>query len=64
MQVSQIATAAEEQTATTNEISNNIHQMSEVVQQTARGAQDSSEAASGLSKLAEELKGIVGKFRL
>lgn len=64
MQVSQIATAAEEQTATTSEISNNIHQMSEVVRQTARGAQDSSEAASGLSRLAEELKGIVGKFKL
>lgn len=64
MQVSQIATAAEEQTATTSEISNNIHQMSEVVQQTARGAQDSSEAASGLARLAEELKGIVSKFKL
>jgi methyl-accepting chemotaxis protein len=64
MQVSQIATAAEEQTATTSEISNNIMQMSEVVQQTARGAQDSSEAASGLAKLAEELKGIVGQFKL
>jgi len=63
-QVSQIATAAEEQTATTSEISNNIHQMSEVVQQTARGAQDSSEAANGLARLAEELKGIVGQFRL
>ncbi len=64
MQVSQIATAAEEQTATTSEISNNILQMSEVVQQTARGAQDSSEAASGLARLAEELKGIVGQFKL
>lgn len=64
MQVSQIATAAEEQTATTSEISSNIHQMSEVVQQTAHGAQDSSEAASGLSRLAEELKGIAGKFKL
>jgi methyl-accepting chemotaxis protein len=64
MQVSQIATAAEEQTATTSEISNNIMQMSEVVQQTARGAQDSSEAASGLAKLAEVLKGIVGQFKL
>ena len=64
MQVSQIATAAEEQTATTSEISNNILQMSEVVQQTARGAQDSSEAASSLAHLADDLKGIVGKFAL
>jgi len=64
MQVSQIATAAEEQTATTSEISSNIIQMSEVVQQTAKGAIESSEAAKSLSKLAEELKGIVGQFRL
>jgi methyl-accepting chemotaxis protein len=64
MQVNQIATAAEEQTATTSEISHSILQMSEIVQQTAHGAQDSSEAASGLAKLAEELKGIVGQFKL
>jgi methyl-accepting chemotaxis protein len=64
MQVSQIATAAEQQTSTTTEISSNIHQMSEVIQQTARGAQDSSQAASDLSRLAEELKTIVGKFNL
>jgi len=64
MQVSQIATAAEEQTATTSEISNNIHQMSEVVQQTARGAMDTSESARGLSLLADDLKGIVSQFKL
>jgi methyl-accepting chemotaxis protein len=64
MQVSQIATAAEEQTATTSEISNNIQQMSQVVQQTARGAQDSSDAAKGLTRLAGDLKEMVGKFRL
>lgn len=64
MQVSQISTAAEEQTATTSDLSKNIHQMSEVVQQTARGAQNLSEAARGLTKLAENLQGIVGQFNL
>jgi len=64
MQVGQIATAAEEQTATTSEISNNIQQMSEVVQQTARGAQDSSQAAHALARLADDLNVIVGKFRM
>jgi methyl-accepting chemotaxis protein len=64
MQVSQIATATEQQTATTGEISNNIHQMNEAVQQTARGAHHSSEAASSLAKNAQALKQIVGKFRL
>ena len=63
-QVNQIATAAEEQTATTSEISSNIHQMSEVVQQTARGAQDSSQSAGMLSRLADELKVVIGKFNL
>jgi methyl-accepting chemotaxis protein len=64
MQVSQIATATEQQTATTGEISNNIHQMNEAVQQTARGAHHSSEAASSLAKNAQALKQIVGRFRL
>ncbi|MBT1070510.1 methyl-accepting chemotaxis protein [Pelotalea chapellei] len=64
MQVSQIATAAEEQTATTSDISNNMHHMAEVVQQTARGARESSQAASGLARLAEDLKGMVGQFKL
>jgi len=64
LQVGQIATAAEEQTATTSEISSNIMQMTEIVQQTARGAQDSSQAASALAHLADDLKSIVAKFAL
>ncbi|KIE42898.1 methyl-accepting chemotaxis protein [Geobacter anodireducens] len=64
MQVSQIATAAEEQTATTGEINNNIQQITEVVQLTARGAEESAQAAEQLAKLAEELQGLVCKFKL
>jgi len=64
MQVSQIATAAEEQTATTSEISNNIHQITQVVHDTSRGAQESAIAAGGLSRQAEELQSLVRKFRL
>ncbi|MFH1027117.1 MAG: methyl-accepting chemotaxis protein, partial [Pseudomonadota bacterium] len=41
MQVGQIATAAEEQTATTGEISNNMQQITKVVQDTAVGAHQS-----------------------
>jgi methyl-accepting chemotaxis protein len=37
MQVNQIATAAEEQTATTSEISGNLQQITEVVQRTSQG---------------------------
>ena len=64
MQVSQIATAAEEQTATTNEISSNMHMITEVVQQTSHGAQDSSAAATQLHGNAEELQRLVRQFKL
>jgi methyl-accepting chemotaxis protein len=64
MQVSQIATAAEEQTATTNEITANIHKISEVIMGASKGAQDTAEASSGLSRLGDELRNLVGHFKL
>ncbi len=64
MQVSQIATAAEEQTATTGEIASNMQQITEVVQQTSHGAQESATAAAQLSTNAEELQRLVQQFRL
>ncbi len=64
MQVSQIATAAEEQTATTSEISSNIQQITEVVQMTSRGAGESATAATQLSGNAEELRRLVRQFKL
>jgi methyl-accepting chemotaxis protein len=64
MQVNQIATAAEEQTATTGEISNNIQHITEVVSQSARGAQESASSAAQLSQLAGELKRLVSQFKL
>jgi len=64
MQVSQIATAAEEQTATTNEITNNIHQISQVVQDTSRGAHESAGAAQQMSHLADNLQSLVHRFKL
>jgi methyl-accepting chemotaxis protein len=64
MQVNQIATAAEEQTATTGEISGNIQNISEVVQTTAASAQQSAASALQLSRLAEEQQKLVGQFTL
>ena len=64
MQVHQIATAAEEQTAVTGEISSNIHQITDVVSDTARGAHETAAAASQLSSLATELQNMVGRFKL
>jgi methyl-accepting chemotaxis protein len=63
MQVSQIATATEEQTGTTNEISNNIQMITEVVKITAEVAQDSADASSNLVQLSEELQTLVERYR-
>ncbi|ABB30954.1 methyl-accepting chemotaxis sensory transducer [Geobacter metallireducens RCH3] len=64
MQVSQIATASEQQTATTCEISENIRQITDVVGHTARGAEESAQAAEQLARLAEDLQVLVGQFTL
>lgn len=64
MQANQIATAAEEQTATTSEISSNMMQITEVVQRTARGAGETSESAKSLSEMSEDLQRVVSKFKV
>ena len=64
MQVNQIATAAEEQTATTTEISRNMQQITGIVQQTSHGAQESALAAAHLNGNAEELQRLVKQFKL
>jgi methyl-accepting chemotaxis protein len=64
MQVNQIATAAEEQTATTSEISGNLLQITEVVQQTSLGAHQAATAAAQLNGNAEELQRLVHQFKL
>ena len=64
MQVSQIATAAEQQTATTGEVTNNIQQITEVVHHTARGADETTGAAAQLASQARELRQLVSHFKL
>jgi methyl-accepting chemotaxis protein len=64
MQVNQIATATEEQTATTTEITNNIHFMSDIVQKNAEGAQESAGETAHLANLANNLQGLVGHFKI
>ena len=63
-QVNQIATAAEEQTSTTREISCSLQQLTEVVNGNASNAQESSRAALDLATLAAELQQLAGQFRL
>lgn len=63
-QMQQIATAAEEQTATTSEISGNLHRINDVVNLTVDKARDTSNAAHHLTRLSDELQQIVGQFKL
>ncbi|OGT97415.1 MAG: chemotaxis protein [Geobacteraceae bacterium GWC2_48_7] len=64
LQINQIATAAEEQTATTREITNNIHAISQTVQLSAQSSHEISISSSRLSQLSGELQDMVRRFRL
>ncbi|MBJ6725784.1 methyl-accepting chemotaxis protein [Geomesophilobacter sediminis] len=64
MQANQIATAAEEQTATTGEISSNMQSITVVVQKTAQGAGETFQAARSLSSMSEQLQSIVRQFKV
>jgi methyl-accepting chemotaxis protein len=62
-QISQIATAAEEQTATTSEISSNILNITDVFTKSAQTTQATSNEAGKLNKLSEELEETVKRFK-
>ncbi len=60
----QIASAAEEQSAVAEEINRNIYNISQVADQTTQGAQQSAAASEQLAGLAKQLKGLIEQFRL
>jgi len=64
MQVNQIATATEEQTATSNDISSNIQMITEVMTATAEVASESARSAAELAALSNDLQKLVGQFRI
>ena len=64
MQISQVATAAEEQTATTQEITNNIQMITDVVNNNVENARSTTLATTALSKQVDDLHSLVGHFRL
>jgi methyl-accepting chemotaxis protein len=64
LQINQIATAAEEQTATTMEVASNIHDMTGIVNQSSQGAQETAAAAQQLATQAQQLHILVGQFRV
>jgi methyl-accepting chemotaxis protein len=63
MQVSQIATAAEEQNATTGEIANYIQNVTTVMHGSAELAATSTQAADELARLAESLQTNIRRFK-
>ncbi|QWV94680.1 methyl-accepting chemotaxis protein [Geomonas oryzisoli] len=64
MQANQIATAAEEQTATTSEISTNMVQITDIVQATAKGADETAAAATALASMSVRLQEMVRQFKV
>lgn len=62
--IAQIATAAEEQSATTEEITLNIGSIAEVSKDTMAKAEASSSVTEEMKKLAEELESLVNRFKL
>jgi methyl-accepting chemotaxis protein len=63
-QVNQIATAAEEQTATTCEISRNIMQISDIAQETSAGSRGITGEVNQLMTLSALLSDTLGRFRI
>jgi methyl-accepting chemotaxis protein len=64
MEINQIATTAEEQTATTIEITNNIQQITDVAQMNASCSNDAAGAARELVTHAENLQSLVSRFKV
>lgn len=63
-QINQIATAAEEQTSTTREISHNVLNLNELAQQNNHAINETALAANSVSQQAEDLHQLVGQFKL
>ncbi len=59
-----IASAAEQQSATAEEINCNINNIQTIAEQTASGARQTAASSTELSQLGEELRNLVGQFKL
>jgi methyl-accepting chemotaxis protein len=60
----QIASAAEEQSSVAEEINRSIVSINEVAEQSAAGAQQTAQASNDLARLADQLKALVGRFKV
>ncbi|MCI0506438.1 MAG: methyl-accepting chemotaxis protein, partial [Gammaproteobacteria bacterium] len=59
-----IACSAEEQSTVAEEINQKVVRISNITDQTAAGAQQTSSASNELNQLAETLKQLVGQFKV
>jgi len=62
--VSQVATAAEEQSATSHSITESMRRISDVIHDAASGAHRTEQAAAELARSAHELQQMVNRFKL
>jgi len=62
--VTQIAAAATEQSYSTQSVSTTVNDIAVIIKQTAASSQHSLEACRQLSRLANELSGLVGSFKV
>ena len=60
----QIASAAEEQSAVAEDINRNVINIGQVANEMAGGADESSAASAGLTKLAEQQRRLINQFRV
>lgn len=60
----QIATAAEEQSSVASEIERSVHNIHQISEQTAVGANQTSSASAGLAQLSSELQQLVATFKV
>jgi methyl-accepting chemotaxis protein/hemerythrin len=64
IQISQVATAAEEQTATTQGITSNIQMITDVVHRNLENSRSTTKATTTLAREVDNLHELVGRFRL
>lgn len=62
--VQSIAAAAEEQSASSEQVSNSAEQIASVAQEAGRGAGQAAQAATDLSEKAEQMRSMVGRFKI
>ncbi|WP_371807252.1 methyl-accepting chemotaxis protein [Pseudomonas sp. KK4] len=60
----QIASAAEEQSAVADDINRNVINIGQVANEVAGGADESSAASAGLTKLAEQQRRLINQFKV